>query len=415
MRLLLKIIIYVLCLGFSIPKTSAQEDSFKILKDRKSVVIPFQYINKNIVIPLTINDSDSLYFIVDSGLTHTLITELFAEDSIQLNNTGKELIVGLGGENPLEVLTSYNNKITMEGIEGKDLRINYIPQNIFNLSQLAGHKINGIIGNDFLKYFIVKIDYIKHKLILYNPKYYRKRLRRYTKLPLELKAGKPYINTDIIAPDSTKKNVKLFVDTGASLALWLMDNNNIHIPKPEVTIYSYIGQGVSGKIYGDYGRIPQIMFKDKKLKNVITSFPNTEDIQRAISDGRNGSIGNEILERFYLILDYPNKQLWLKQNRNFRKPFYFNDSGLDFYQPELNIPLYKILSIRKGSPAEMGGLKIDDIILKANNQSTLTMSLQELILTFDKLTKSKTKEIELTIQRGDSILTVKYKKPLRIL
>lgn len=408
MKHLSKIVVALLCLFFLQQNAYAKEDQFYFLKkNRRAISLPFKFINKNIIIPLTINDSDTLYFMLDSGLTNTLITQLFAEDSLKLNNTAEEIIKGLGGDDTLHAVTSFDNTIRLKGIVGIQQRISFIKEDIFNLSQLAGHKINGIIGYDLLKHFIVKIDYNRHLLTLYNPRFYRKKLRRYLHFPIEIIAGKPYIRTDIIAPDGMRKELKLMLDTGASLSLWLMDNNKIHIPKPEQTIATYLGQGLSGKIYGKYGRIPKLFFYDKALENVLTAYPDIEDIQGAISEGRNGSIGSEILRRFFVILDYPNKRVALKPNSFFKDSFDFNLSGIELYQPELKLPFYKVFSLRKDSPVERCGIKVNDIILEINNKSTITLSLDEVIHKLDSLEKKKRK-IQLLIQRGKDILKLEY-------
>lgn len=411
MKQKVNILLLLLFTILSLQQANAKKDSFKLLKNRRAVVIPFQFINKNIIIPLTINGSDSLYFMLDSGLTNTLITELFQEDSLQLNSVDKEVIRGLGGDKTLTVIISYDNEICMKGIKGTNQRINLIKEDIFNLSQLAGRKINGIIGYDFLRHFIVKIDYQRKLLTLYNPKKYRKKLRSYLHFPMEIIGGKPYIKTNIIAPDKQKKKLKLMLDTGASLSLWLMDNNKTKIPKPKKTIATYLGQGLSGRIHGEYGRIPALLFKEKKLENVLTAYPNPEEVKAALTGGRNGSIGSEVLRRFYVIMDYPNKELYLKPNKAFKDSFDFDISGVAFYQPSFNIPVYQVFALRENSPAAKAGLKKQDVILAINGKSTLTMSLHKLIETFQKLEKKTNKPIELLIQRDTVKLKLQYKIP----
>lgn len=409
MKLLPTFVLLLLSSFFFCHKANAEEGNFSLLKNKKSVVIPFKFSNKNIIIPLTINNSDSLYFMLDTGLTHTLITELFPEDSLLLNNTGEELIKGLGGEQTLEVVISYDNEIRLKGIKGTHQRINLIKEDIFNLSRLAGHKINGIIGYDFLKHFIVKIDYVRQQLTLYNPKRYKKKLRNYLHFPLEIRAGKPYIRTDIIAPDKQRKNLKLMIDTGASLSLWLMDSETTQIPKPPKTIPAYLGQGLSGKIYGEYGYIPSLFFKHKELQQVLTAYPTLEDVKGAIFEGRNGSIGSEILRRFHVLIDYPNQRMALKANNKFNEKFDFNSSGIDFYQPNLKLPLYSIFAVREHSPAAKAGLQVGDILLKIDGKSTLRMRLGKLITILRNLENKRNKTIKLELRRNDSLLNIQYK------
>lgn len=381
---------------------------FKIDSKKRKVTIPFKLVNNNILIPLTINNSDTLFFILDSGLKNTLITELFPEDNVVLNNTGERQIKGLGSGKNLTAIISSNNTIRLKGVIGKNQGVYIIKENIFNLSELAGQKINGIIGYNFFRDFVVKIDYYRKLLTIYAPKRYKKKLRSYTHFPLVIKKNKPYISTQIVSPKFKTQTLELMIDTGASLSLWLTSNDSIQIDKPAKLIPGFIGEGLSGRIYGDYGRIPALIFKNKKLKNILTAFPRPEYIQEVFAEKRSGSIGGGILHRFYVVFNYPKKTIALKKNHFFKDPFEYNLSGIEIYTPNPQIKLYGILSLRENSPAKVAGLKKDDIILKINNISTLRMGFSTVL---ENLNKRRRKGTTLLVQRDGKQVEIKYHIP----
>ena len=121
-----------------------------------------------------------------------------------------------------------------------------------------------------------------------------------------------------------------------------------------------------------------------------------------ISDGRDGSIGSEILKRFVVVYDYSEKKIYFKKNSNFNLPFGFNKSGIEIqhdglqwiqgteefknsaygsinfdinsdritnfrYKFDLK-PVFKIVSVRKNSPASICGLLKDDIVISINKE-----------------------------------------------
>jgi hypothetical protein len=82
----------------------------------KSSKMEFKQINHNIIIPAKVNDSDTLWFILDTGLNTSLITELTSTDSLSINYARKVRLNGLGGGESLEAYSSINNNIKIGDI-----------------------------------------------------------------------------------------------------------------------------------------------------------------------------------------------------------------------------------------------------------------------------------------------------------
>src|SRR5690606_38183085 len=113
----------------------------------------------------------------------------------------------------------------------------------------------------------------------------------------------------------------------------------------------------------------------------------------------------------HVVFDYKSNKMYLKKNRNYSNPFEYNMSGIEishvglqWVQEELPLktsllktetnysdnnredafkfkfvlkPIYLIAYVRKDSPADLTGLKKDDIIVSINNQGTDNFSLQD--------------------------------------
>jgi S1-C subfamily serine protease len=77
-----------------------------------------------------------------------------------------------------------------------------------------------------------------------------------------------------------------------------------------------------------------------------------------------GLIGDDILRRFNLVINYPQKEIHLSPNSHFRDPFDYSYTGMTMYNVEGTIIADDII---EGSPADKSGLKNGDIIVAINN------------------------------------------------
>jgi C-terminal processing protease CtpA/Prc len=77
-----------------------------------------------------------------------------------------------------------------------------------------------------------------------------------------------------------------------------------------------------------------------------------------------GVIGNDILRRFNVILNYSKREIHLLPNSHFNDDFDYSYTGLNMYYIEGKIVLDEVI---QKSPAYKAGLKKDDIIVAVNS------------------------------------------------
>lgn len=398
------------------------QDHFYINNNTDKYVLPFRMVNNLMVIPVEVNGK-KLSFLLDTGVSSTVILNIKVTDSLKLRNTEKIKIQGLGVGEFVDAIKSTNNFINIgKNITNKSHKIFLILDGGINLSNRIGEEIHGIIGGDLFKDFIVKINYSSKHITFYKPEmYHYKKCIKCEVMPLSFIADKPYIQVIANFYDTTKINTKLLIDTGGSDALWLFENKESGIKVPEKFFDDYLGQGLNGNIYGKRSRIKSLNIGQFLLKDITVSFPDTLSLsQSMLYHNRRGTIGSESLKRFHLIIDYPNKKItFLKNARFFSDEFNYNMSGIEIayngqmlvsekvikdyqstsgnkvsnaekgitidfeYSYVLSLkPSIQVTDVRKDSPAEVAGVQVGDYLLEVNGKLIYTYTIQDLMSLF---------------------------------
>lgn len=379
---------------------------------KKSMTINFKSSSNLIIIPVAINNSDTLNFILDTGVRYPIITELPFVNKLNLNFLQPINVKGLGEGEQLTAYRSGNNTINIDGLVAFDQEIHMVINENFQISHILGIPVHGLIGFNLFKDYVVKIDYEQHKLTLTKPEHFNyKEKEKDIVLPLTFEQNKPFVKTSIVTDKNEDVPVKLLVDTGASDAIWLSTNSDNRISLPENHIETFLGRGLSGDLYGKKGRIGAIWVGPLVLYEPIVAFPENELVDQLIGkNDRNGTLGAEILRRFYVTMDYPNKRLILRPNSNLKDDFNYNMSGLEVTNPMPGLPIFIISDIRKNSPAYYAGIKENDQIISLNSSSHKTLTLNDINLLFQS---QQDRRIKLTVLRdGEQVKTEFFLKKM---
>ncbi|OKL41625.1 aspartate aminotransferase [Pontibacter flavimaris] len=404
------------CLLLLAPDLQAQQpeqpDTVYFTSNRTKVVLPFKLVHNLIVLPVQINNSRPLNFILDSGVRNTLITQLYFSDSLDLNHSNKIKIKGLGEGYTVEALHSTGNNMYMPGVRGDNHTVYVLLEDVFDLSMRMGMPVHGIIGYDIFKNFIVKINYSSETITLYRPDVKLKKKRRAEEYPLHIEDSKPYLYGSVRQHNGDSLDVKLIVDTGAShsLSLYLPTNNRLALP-PKV-MQAYLGRGLGGDINGKIGRLEGFSLGKYKLENLTASYPDDEAVKLALNiAGRNGNLGSAILKRFTVIFDYPHQRITLLPNRRFKEPFTYNMAGFEISTPLPGANFYVVSNVVEDSPAKMVGMQPGDQILLINGRDCQELQLQDLL---NMLDSKPGRKLKLRLKREQQIINVDFVLQSRI-
>lgn len=393
------------------------QSKINILKNRKKAKVRFELINNLIILPVHLNGKE-LSFILDSGAKNTVLFGASPKDSLILNDKIKTTLKGLGGGEAVPAIISQNNRIKIGDIFGYNVKVYVILDERLDLSLKMGKPIHGIIGYDLLKDFITKIDYSKRSLTFYDPHHFQEpKKNKVEQFDLIFYKNKPYLSCDYRIDKHTTNNALFLIDTGSSDAVWLFENEAKNIYAKRKFFWDYVGEGLSGPIKGKRTKIDQFSIDNFAFDNVTTAFLDSTAVPKYNSNfDRGGSIGSLLLERFKVILDYPNQKLYLKKAKSFKEDFKYNRAGLgvsydkdaktftvrerntgikvvernnnlyeDLFEIKYEYELKRLFSVyyvRPDSPADKVGLKVKDIILEINGKPSYNYSLEEITAFF---------------------------------
>ncbi|MFY0650938.1 MAG: aspartyl protease family protein [Cyclobacteriaceae bacterium] len=345
---------------------SGQQIGFDFQQDVKSVQIPFERHNNLIVIPVTINNTLKLKFILDTGVQFAILTEKAFGEYLNLTYDRELVIQGPGTVDSIRAQVVRGVSLRLPGVNsGTNQSLLVLDEDYLKLKRNLGAEVYGIIGYDIFSRFVVEVNNDHNMLILHEPRSYRPR-KSYTRIPMQIINTKPYIQAALTFSGEIRKEMNLMVDSGASHAL-LLDDSSDSIFLPEKRLETVVGRGLGGSITGYLGRINSFEIEKFAFSNVIASFPLEEHYTYTLKSGsRHGTIGGEILTRFNPIFDYFNEVLYVRKSGEFFEDFEHDMSGLALISEGDQFEKVKVVGVKAGSPADLANIKVNDYLVSIN-------------------------------------------------
>jgi len=313
---------------------------------------------------------DTLNFIMDTGSAGiSLDSSTCLRLKLKPELTDK-LIMGIGGVRQLSYVR--NLSLLYGNIQVDSLDFHVSDYDI--LSSVYGDRIDGIIGYSFFSRYIVRIDYDSNILYVYNRGNFK-----YPKGGLML--NPVMINLPVqggYIRDTREVSTRFYFDTGAGLCVllnsdFIRDSSILNQEKKPLPTQA---QGMGGKTNMMVTTMKEFRLGPYKFKNIpihifedeynVTSYPYLA-----------GLIGNDILRRFNIIMNYDKRTFYLMPNSHYRDPFDYSYTGLGLYWVDNEI---RVGDVMKDSPADKAGFKVDDVVIAVNNNLSQNLQLYKSML-----------------------------------
>ncbi len=370
-------IFWLILIRILVPVASnAQFIGYKIDNDLNKTSFGFKFINNLIIVPVIMNDSIEMQFILDTGVRTTLLTDIGATP-LDVAENRQVKIAGLGQDGEIQAYVASNVQLQLPGITGKGQTLIVLEEGFLDLKSHIGQAVHGILGYDFFNHFVVKIDYISNKITVYEPAAFSPP-EKYTSIPIKVLGGRPYLPVSIIQSNDSEITGTYLIDTGASHSILLDPDANDGINLPQRTIPTVVGWGLSGQIDGKMGRVKFIRFGNFEFKNALASFGHCVQANPQLVPDRIGSVGGELLSRFSVIFNYAEEKIYIRKNFRYKGGFEHNKSGLELVVDGYNYNTFKVLHVMEQSPASEAGILPDDIVVAINGKGAGQLSLEEI-------------------------------------
>jgi len=339
------------------------------------------------------NFPDTLNFILDTG-SGGISLDSATVDYFHITPTPSNLtILGIAGIRKVSFV--YNQKLHLPGLTVDSL--NFHINNYDILTQVYGEKIDGIVGYSLLSRYIFNINYDSSRISVFSNG--RIKYPRGGWLYEPILRTLPVQNARI--KDAITTNSRFLFDIGAGLCLMLnkdfIEDSNF-LDKKRV-LYAKEAEGVGGKVDMHMTVIKEMKIGPYRFRNIpvfvfddtfnITSYPYL-----------NGIIGNDILRRFNLILNYAKREFYFMPNSRYQDPFDYAYSGLELYFVDGEIILGDVAI---GSPAEKAGLLEGDVLIGINN--ILNANIQQYKTTL----QAAGQKVRLIISRDGKLMEFSFK------
>lgn len=336
------------------------QEEFVPLPAKLLTAFPFKQFSGGVVIVQARlnNITDTLNFILDTGsggisLDSTTCNRLHVT-TVASNKT----IRGIAGVRTVRF--AYNNTLHLPGLQVDSLNFHINDYDI--LSNVYGEHIDGIIGYSFFTRFIVKINYDNNQIAVYSKGSIKYPRGGYLLKPLLVNIP---IQSGQVKEEKKSVQARFYFDTGAGLCMllssdFIADSLQLNSKKK---IFQTQAEGLGGKAEMKITVIKEFRFGPYRFKKV-PSYIFNDDYNVTSYPYLGGLIGNDLLRRFNLTLNYEKKELYVVPNTHYREPFDYAYTGLGFYFIDGEV---RVTDVMKDSPAERAGFKADDVMIAIDN------------------------------------------------
>lgn len=389
-----------ICISLLHGLSLAAQEEFIDPPSRYITTVPFIQLTGGIIImQATYEESkDTLNFVLDTGSSGISLDSTTVNYLGLISTPTDRTIRGIAGIRKVNFL--YNKQLHFPGLTISNLDFHVNDYSI--LTAVYGERIDGIIGYSILSRYVLKVDYDSMRI-----SFWTRGTMRYPRGGYLLK---PAINQLVSQSLRVKDNKTIYsrflYDMGAGLCMLLNRDfvKDSSFIKKKRKRFVKEGEGLGGKIDMELTVMTEVKIGPYRFRNVPTYiFDDENNVTSYPYQG--GLIGNDILRRFNVIINYSQGDIHLIPNSHYDEKFDYSYSGVELYLVDGNII---IGDVAKGSPGENAGLLEGDILVAIDKN--FSQNLNQYKTTLQKAND----KISMVIRRDGELkeITIKVKSIL---
>lgn len=337
--------------------------------------------------------SDTLNFVLDTGSSGISLDSTTAAYFKLKPEPTERTIRGIAGIRKVPFL--FNQQLRFPGltVDSLDFHVN----DYAILTSVYGEQIDGIIGYSLINRYIIKINYDSLTMDFCS-----KGSIRYPRGGYLLK---PVISTlpsqMVRVKDDNTIMSRFLYDMGAGVCFMFSKDfiTDSQFIRKKRKLWVKEGEGVGGKIDMLATVINEVKLGPYRFKSVpVHVFDDTYNVTSYPYLG--GLVGNDILRRFNVILNYDKRDIYIVPNSHYNDPFDYSYPGIELYMIEGHII---IGDVAQGSPAETAGIQEGDEVIAINKDFSQNLNTYKVIL------QAPNSKVKLIIRRDGELKEIEFK------
>lgn len=374
-------------------RPSENADDVRFASGNAARDIPIDVNGVHIFVQGSVNDSEPLWFVLDTGAAVTCVDSKVAADlGFKLEG---EVMAGGAGEKRAEANFIKDATFSVKGVEVVGQTVATIALGDI-LEKRFGRPIDGILGYDFISRFVVAIDYVNEKLHLEHRDGWEY-TGSGTVIPIRLVGSSPQCDATITVKGQDPIAGGFLIDTGAGSALIFSkpytEDHDLLEALPNKILFEG-GYGIGGESRDYLGRIESLQLGDLVFKKPFAMF--SQDEKGAGADQTlSGIIGGRVLEQCTVIFDYERKRMILEPNERYGSGIEFDMCGIVYDTGGRgDWHTFTVTHVVEGSAAQEAGLEVGDVIVSVDGKPASELWKIDIVETFRQNGRKVTLEID---------------------
>ena len=338
------------------------------------------------------------FLVFDTGSPYTCLDSIFFADSGLKYKEIWEAKMG-GAGNAQEKVRVIVDELTYT-VDGKEYQSHISP--IIQLKPIVGDYADGILGIDNMGEKVIAINYLEEQIGFWDQ---LGDTTGFTSIPIRYENNRIYLPLAVTVREGKTIRGEAVMDLGSggsvTLTSDMAEKYSLNELSPLLHYTSFNG-GIGGESSSCDFRANRVTVGPFSLHGVTMDYSNNTG--GALSHREYiATIGNEIWERFDMMIDLSGKRLYLRPNTKFEDTFKSPVRGFSCTDRSRTLGYWVVNGLHVQSNAEKAGLRKGDHITAINGRSVKEISFEERRTLFDEMSG-----VTLTVQRGDTSQDIRF-------
>ena len=338
------------------------------------VTIPFDLHGNHIWMRGRLNDSDSLWMVLDTGASTSVMDGDLAK-KLRFEAVGEGQAFGAGGVTESRSIPGVT--IHLPGVDLPNQVVGTVP--LASVSRQSGRSMDVVVGYPLFRNCAIEVDYDARVVRIWKGGSYQYRGQG-SIVPITFIDNLPHVPAKVKLAGREAIAGHYVIDTGASSAVTLAAP---FVEKEQVlaavgkTLATRSG-GVGGMNENQTARVDALVLGGQTLEQPIAILRSPTAGGRISGEGTDGNIGGDVLRRFKVTFDYPRKRMILEPGAAFREPFEADMSGLVLHIADDSTAAMQVVRTQSDSPAAEAGFTAGDVIEQVDGQPVEALGITTL-------------------------------------